>query len=37
MKDTKTPSGARVVGLNDIAVEMLEEHFKEVKIYNRNL
>ena len=31
MKDTKTPSGARVVGLNDIAVEMLEEHFKEQK------
>ena len=29
MKDTKTPSGVRAVGLNDIAVEMLEKHFKE--------
>ena len=29
MKDTKTPSGVRAVGLNEIAVEMLTEHFKE--------
>lgn len=29
MKDTKTPSGVRAVGLNDIAIEMLTEHFKE--------
>ena len=29
MKDTKTPSGVRAIGLNDIAVEMLTKHFKE--------
>lgn len=29
IKDTKTPSGIRAVGLNDIAVKMLQEHIKE--------
>lgn len=29
MKDTKTPDSVRAIGLNDIAVEMLTEHFKE--------
>lgn len=29
MKETKTPSGFRAIGLNDIAVNMLKEHIKE--------
>lgn len=31
MKDPKTPSGIRAVGLNDIAIEMLVGHIKEQK------
>ena len=31
MKDPKTHSGVRAIGLNNIAIEMLEEHIKEQK------